>query len=95
MDKWEYCVVGPLSTGLRPVLPESFCEVWYLTDSGIQIPELTNLYYLSQENIQHSAQIIWLLGEDGWELVGSGTGLVSVSPGTGETGHMLYFKRRK
>jgi hypothetical protein len=95
MLKWEYCVVGPLSTGLRPVLPESYCEIWYLTDSGIQVPGQLNLPFINQDNVHYSAQLLWLLGEEGWELVGSGAGLVALSAGSGEMGHMLYFKRRK
>jgi hypothetical protein len=95
MNKWEYCVIGPLSTSLRPIPPESFCEIWYLNDSGVQVPNQLNLSFFSQDNVQYSAQLIWLLGEEGWEMIGSGTGLVALSPGSGETGHMLYFKRRK
>jgi hypothetical protein len=95
MEKWEYCMIGPLSTGLMPIPPESFCQIGYLTDSGIQVPDQLNLPFISQDTIQFTAQLLWLLGEDGWELAGSGTGLVALSQGSGVTGHMLYFKRRK
>lgn len=95
MDKWEYCVVGPMSTGLRPILPDSFCEIWYLKDDGVQVPAQLNLPFISPDSVHYSAQLVWLLGEEGWELCGTGTGLVAVSSGAGETGHMLYFKRRK
>jgi hypothetical protein len=95
MDKWEYCVIGPLGASLRPIPPESFCEIWYLTDSGVQVPSQLNISFVNQDPVHYSAQLIWLLGEEGWELAGSGTGLVAISSGTGETGHMLYFKRRK
>lgn len=95
MDKWEYCVIGPLGVGLRPIPPESFCEIWYLTDGGVQAPSQLNLPFLSQDTIQYAAQLIWLLGQEGWELIASGTGLVAMSAGSGEMGHMLYFKRRR
>ena len=95
MEKWEYCIFGPLSTSMRPLPPESFCEIWYLTDSGIQVLNQFNLPFYNQDNVQYSAQLLWLLGEEGWELVGSRTGVVALSPGSGEIGHMLYFRRKK
>jgi hypothetical protein len=105
MNKWEYCVVGPLRSYLQPVRQETYCEIWYLTSSGIQLPN--QLSHLHQDNIEQVAQLIWFLGEEGWELVTSGPGVVELTvanetlepsvenPKRQETGHMLYFKRRK
>jgi hypothetical protein len=95
MDKWEYCLVGPLSTSLRSVVPDTYCEVCYLTGSGIQQQTHFNVQYLSQDTVHYAAQVICLLGDDGWELVGSGSGMVPIGTGVGEMGHMLYFKRKK
>jgi hypothetical protein len=107
MNKWEYCAVGPLRAYLQPVRQDTYCEIWYLTGAGIQLPSQLNLAQLHQDNTEQVAQLIWLLGEEGWELVTSGSGVVELSSGNEalqaggespkreETGHMLYFKRRK
>jgi len=95
MDKWEYCVIGPIGVSLNPIPPDLFCEIWYLTDGGVQVPSKLNLPFASQNNVDYTAQLLWLLGDEEWELVGSGTGLVAISAGSGEMAHMLYFKRRK
>jgi hypothetical protein len=107
MNKWEYCVVGPLRSYLQPVRQETYCEIWYLTSSGIYMPSQLNLAGFHQDPTEQVAQLIWLLGEEGWELVTSGPGVVELniangtseagggSPKREETGHMLYFKRRK
>ena len=95
MKKWDYCAIGPLGPDLQPVRPDSFCEIWYLTGIGIQTPAQLNLPNFSQDPIQYSAQLIWLLGEEGWELAGSGTTNVALNAGSGELGHMLYFKRER
>lgn len=106
MNKWEYCVVGPLRAYLQPVRQETYCEIWYLTGNGIYSPTLSQANF-HQDNTEQVAQLIWLLGEEGWELVTSGSGVVELnvmnetsdagdeSPKREETGHMLYFKRRK
>jgi hypothetical protein len=107
MNKWEYGVVGPLRAYLQPVRQDTYCELWYLTGTGIQLPTHLNLAQFHQDNTEQVAQLIWLLGEEGWELVTSGSGVVELnmanatsepggeSPKREETGHMLYFKRRK
>ena len=107
MNKWEYCVVGPLRAYLQPVRQDTYCEIWYLTGTGIHVPSHLNLAQFHQDNTEQVAQLIWLLGEEGWELVTSGSGIVELtigsetlgaggeSPRREETGHMLYFKRRK
>lgn len=107
MEKWEYCVLGPLRAYLQPVRQDTYCEIWYLTSVGTQLPTHLNLAQFHQDNTEQVAQLIWLLGEEGWELITSGSGVVELTIGnetslTGgeghkreETGHMLYFKRRK
>ena len=106
MDRWEYCVVGPLRAYLQPVRQDTYCEIWYLTGNGIHSPALSHANF-HQDNTEQVAQLIWLLGEEGWELVTSGSGAVELTianetlegggerPKKEETGHMLYFKRRK
>jgi len=82
-----------------------YCEIWYLTDNGIQVPQI-NIPFAGQDSPNYSAQLLWLLGVEGWEMVGSGAGQIPsnrdnetqeagagpINPG--EIGHMLYFKRR-
>jgi hypothetical protein len=78
MHVWEYCAVVEIRTGgrdLTPVPP----AIWYFTPEGVQVVEF-------QDNHQ-VPQIIAQLGQQGWEMVGTG----NVAGG----GQAVYFKRPK
>jgi hypothetical protein len=107
MDKWEYCTVGPLGSRLDPLYKEDYCQVWYLTDQGVNAPNEFALPYIDHDPVHFISQMMWLLGEAGWELVGMGAANIvvvteadpmnpdAVSQEKGKLGHMLYFKRKK
>lgn len=107
MDKWEYCTVGPLGSGLDPLDKGSYSQIWYTTDRGIYAPNEFALPVIEQDPVQFTAQLLWLLGEEGWELIGTGVSEIVVvaepdpmNPVAAlqekkNLGHMLYFKRKK
>ena len=78
MQKWEYCVVGPINMISGPkgakLMGQSILKAIagdYADWTGVIPPDATP-HYLAQ------------LGNDGWELVGCGN--------DGDK-HVLYFKR--
>ena len=101
MQKWEYCVVGPVGV--------SFTEK---KTPGVLIPEaaarfpgpgyMASLVYLNSEGLTRPrvidsagalATTIAALGDEGWELAGCGTQGRGDSRGTVNLEHFLYFKR--
>jgi hypothetical protein len=98
--KYEYCIIGPIGTDLQPIQatkPDQL-SIKYLTENGIEESVLKGV---ADDLPDIIAQFIYHLGENGWELVGSG-----ICQGSNVTtflfgseghvlGHMLYFKRQK
>jgi hypothetical protein len=90
MQKWEYCVIGPIKAaaagGWLGYYPVFFSFTTNITSD--------QMYALRKENgVSEQAVLareIAKLGEEGWEMVGCG----SVSEGT-PSHHCLYFKRPK
>jgi hypothetical protein len=89
MQKWEYCVVGPIIknfggsdfAGYYPYLA-------VLTNQGPQTRAIFGESGMSEND--HLANTIAQLGEAGWEMIGCGS-----TGGKYVTSHLLYFKRPK
>ncbi len=81
MQKWEYCVVS----GIGPSLATSYPAAYRMTARGIEIVMDFKKLPKGASEINAVAQLIAQLGEEGWEMVGSGN--------TGSGHHSLYFKR--
>ncbi len=80
MQKWEYCVVIGIrqaGTDLWPYSP----SIWNFSASGIQTTRI------NKPEAGELAKTIAYLGEQGWEMVGTGYG--------GGNTQFLYFKRPK
>lgn len=97
MTKWEYCAVGPFGPDLNPIRTKSEdINILYLTKDGIVKRKLAER---DKNPAIYATRIIAYLGEQGWEMAGSGTALAAMNitgalfgPGPLES-HMLYFKR--
>jgi hypothetical protein len=83
MQKYEYCMVGPI------------CERWsfsypkliFFTPSGMRYQHLSEeRKSTSMPEPDYVASVIAKLGETGWEMV---------STGSDGTRHYIYFKRTK
>ena len=93
MNKWEYCVLGPIkgldSGGLMGYYP----SVLFFGLDGISrnvsltLPLRGKISGNEQVNI---AKAIAQLGAEGWEMVGSGVVPFGSEP---HPHHVLYFKR--
>jgi hypothetical protein len=82
MPKWEYCLI----VGMTQVNPE-YPVFYRITSKGYEIAN--DFKKLPKDVLQKDAvaMLIAQLGEDGWEMVGTGA--------TREgTSHSIYFKRQ-
>jgi hypothetical protein len=79
MQKWEYCAVVGIVRNERRLEPK-FPAIFWFTPGGFRVTEIKG-----KEN-DMTATSIAELGEQGWEMVGVGTGYQGVS-------QTLYFKR--
>lgn len=88
MQKWEYCAITGISA-LSSKLSTSYPSLLQFSDQGTYVTkirdEVIENVYFDEETL--TAKRIAKLGEEGWELVGTGN--------TSEGIHMLYFKRPK
>lgn len=86
MQKWEYCVVGPVKSNLQG--DRSFWghypNLLYLRADGRSGRVIEGK---AQEEAENLAKAVAELGDEGWELVGMGN--------VAENAHFLYFKRAK
>ena len=88
MQKWEYCAITDVSSGVEgdamvnaevpSVNGEPAGAVTYFTSGGGRTTPIEN-------GATRLAQVIAQLGSDGWEMVGCGN--------VSEDFHTLYFKR--
>ena len=81
MQKWEYCVVGPLSGTVRG-LDSNHPYIGYFNDKGLVETSLKG-----KDEMHRVASVIAKLGNEGWEMSGCGIAGLSTSS------HFLYFKR--
>ena len=79
MQKWEYCVVGPIKQNFMGYYP----QITFFTSEGEQTKSISDEKGMSETEIL--ARTLASLGNDGWEMVGCGS--------TGRETHLLYFKR--
>ena len=89
MQKWEYCVVGPVKNiagqaQVKPMIGYYPTRLKFGVDKG----ERTYIYALEGDEDRNLVRLIAEMGQDGWELVGTGP----VEP-DGIVMHLLYFKR--
>jgi len=90
MQKWEYCAIAGVSkrgSGLYPRYP---ALIQFTLQGCVERP-------IKGDEINLLAQTIAHLGEQGWEMVGTGAHSLgsSLGSGTTETNHIIYFKRPK
>jgi len=86
MQKWEYCVVGPVksnSLGDRSFWGH-YPNKLFLTGEGRRGAVIEGSGKKEADNL---AKAISELGDEGWELIGTGN--------VAEDAHFLYFKRPK
>ena len=93
MQKWEYCTISGIRHRVGDKDEKSFLVASYLyrfTDSGLGMEKLAAPKGTASQN--YVAATIARMGDDGWELVGIGTGYNQF----GDIPHdVLYFKRPK
>ena len=93
MQKWEYCILGPMKfAGTAHGMIGGFYPVLvYLQPGKPQIThKIKKQHGMEERDIVLST--IAQLGEEGWEMISSGT----TSLTSGVVGaHFLYFKRPK
>ena len=82
MQKWEYCVVGPISRD-PDVIERENAGISYIYTDCVKTRTV--------DNKKEFPQIIAQLGNEGWEL----TGVTPIYQGSAYTHHILYFKRPK
>jgi hypothetical protein len=81
MQKWEYCVVGPIKAnvdGWRGMWPKRT----NFLDTGMKVKTIK--VEVGLEEHESLAKIISQMGKEGWEMVGCGNV---------EAYHLIYFKR--
>lgn len=91
MNKWEYCVLGPIKGleggGLLGYYPKI---VFFGLDGINRSTSLTASLRGGGDERVMIAKAIAQLGAEGWEMAGNGV----VAFGTdAQPGHVLYFKR--
>ena len=98
MQKWEYCVLGPVQgiqvthgaaepEGFKGVVPSSYGDA-ALVSCGTMACTAERIKGMWDDPMA-TLKTVALLGDNGWELVGSGT----VEDSESRTAHFLYFKR--
>jgi hypothetical protein len=84
--RWEYCAVVGITKGQRG--QERYNPaIWYFTSDGIKVVEVTGM------EIAGVARAIARLGEEGWEMCGSGAMSDRLSQSLNP--NALFFKRSK
>ena len=81
MQKWEYCVVGPIKE-LGGLPAGQYPKISYYTPEGRKGTQIKGDF----GETEAIAKVVANLGCDGWEMVGCG----SVNEATL---HFIYFKR--
>ncbi len=79
MQKWEYCVVGPIRSNFTGVNPIHIL----ITESGQESKRIFSEKGLSEYDAL--AKVIAKLGNEGWDMVGCANAGIET--------HLLYFKR--
>jgi hypothetical protein len=80
MQKWEYCAIIGMRSTLRDLNP-AYPALWHFSNEGYGSTPIKG--YEAAE----VAKTIAELGEQGWEMIGTGCEAGGV--------HILYFKRPK
>jgi hypothetical protein len=89
MPKWEYCAIVGVSRASNSPLYPRWPQWVQFTSQGHLAAKIGSS---EKDELAELAKTIARLGEEGWEMVGTGTH--SLGNGT-EINHIVYFKRPK
>lgn len=84
MQQWEYCVI----TNVGMHFHTSFPQLLRLTRQGLEPVWTYEQKVKGMKEQDVVAGLVAKLGQEGWEMVGAGSGSANI-----EMFHTLYFKR--